>query len=631
MAYAYLTPDNIFKTWEDSKRYTDELTNPFPELQRIARNRPFDDQLDDNYPNVTDGTTASIVRKTPKRVVQQLPTGTVDGEDIEDYLPIVAEDIFVNKIIPSANEDYSLFEKSHLIIESGLTFGFGCSYTPFVNHDGYFCPDLTLPYWGDIYIQRGKKSARSSAYVFIRSWWQTADIDNLIQSEQDLAKQAKARGETYESTWDTGALKEIRKAITSKDEQGKTPSEDEHGNETEGIEIVTGFQKGVASKFYTFNPEMKKVIRTKVNKDPRGAMPLDWFFGDTDGTSPLGRGIVELIGGLQNLIDSDMQAYQYNRALALQPPVVKYGNIGTFRFEPNFVVDAQNDPTAKIVPLTVDTAALTNYPQLYGLQKSQLLNLVSSPDTSISSDVGNPGFSKTPTGINQQQANISVDDNAIRKRFEAWFEAWAETAINLYFAERTGTEVYALSQRSIERLTKLAEEDKFDLSLLKGNKLLINYDDATPALKFRVDASTSRMADDKTQLEANKLLLDSLDSSQVLQGVIPPEKVIGLWNSMVKLSGREDPEEVAIDIKEFKQQQAQAQAAAQTVQPQLPAGQMPQPQQPQMSPEDQQIAAHLQALGVPDNLIAQALQMLDQGASEHEVLAFLTQQGAPSG
>ena len=72
----YLTKENIVQPWWVSKRHTDRFTERFPEYQRIARNDPYPGG-DPDYPEVTDGTTASIIQKTPKRVVQQLPTGEI--------------------------------------------------------------------------------------------------------------------------------------------------------------------------------------------------------------------------------------------------------------------------------------------------------------------------------------------------------------------------------------------------------------------------------------------------------------------------------------------------------------------------------------------------------------------------
>lgn len=629
MNFSFLTTDNVFKRYNESKSYTEKLTEPFDEFERIALNKPFDG-IDPRYPKTTDGTTASIIRKTGKRVVQQLPTGVIDTDDDQAWLPVVAQFIYTNKILPYANDEYDLIQKCWTYIEKSLTFGAAATYTPLLNHDGYICPDVTSPYWGDIFIQPGKKSGYSSNYVFMRSWWQKEDLDALIKGEQARAREARKRGDKYESTWDLVALKKVKQNTVSKDEMARTPSEEDRGISPEGIELVTGFQKGVGAKFFTFNPDSKTVVRTKINKDPRGMMPIDWIYGDIDGSNPLGRGLVELIGGLQNLIDSDMQMYQFNRALMLAPPVVKRGNFNKNKivYAPNVIIDVGTDENASVEPLTIDTSAVINYPDLYGLQKSQLLNLVSSPDTSISSEVGNPGFGKTPTAINAQKANISVDDNYVRKMFEAWWENWSETAINLFFAERTGVEELQLDTETAQKLRKMAAEGEFDPSLLsEDNKILIDYDTATPALKFRVDASTSKMKDDTEQLEAITGLLTILRENPLLQGLVPEEKVLGAWNGIVAASGVEDPELLSIDIEEFKQQQEMMQEQA--MMEQQAALQAPQPEQ--MLPEpiegevieptlDDQIAEQLRLLGAPEEIIMRAMELVNMGASADEVL-----------
>lgn len=621
--YSYLKPDNLKSIFKDSKEYTDGLTKSFSEFERIARNRPHDKRSKE-LPSVTDGTTASIVQKTPKRIVQQVPTGVVEADDSNDWLDIIAQDVYEHKILPHANQDYSLFEKAHLMIENGLTFGISTSYATFTNHDGLFIPDMVIPYWGDVFFQRGKKSARSSEYVFLRSWWQPSDIDALIDSEERLAKQAKERGDKYEGTWNVANLKEIRDQKTDKDPQAITPHEDEKSTKSDAIELVTAFQKGIKAKFYTFHPGTGTVVRTKVNKDPRGAIPLDFFYGDIDGANPLGRGIIELIGGLQNLIDSDMQMYQWNRAYSMAPALQVYGNIplSNVRLAPNQLIK-MSDPTGKIVPLTVDTRSLDNYPALYGLQKSQLLNLVNSPDTSISADVGNPGFSKTPAGINQQQATISVDDNAVRKRFESWWESCSETLINLYFAERTGIEKLRLSDKAAEKIRALITDGKLPQDFInEKNEVLIDYDTATPALHFRIDASTSKIKNDADSLGQLVNLLEIISNSPVLMQTVPQEKILGIYNSIVSVSGVEDPEKLSVDLDEFMAEQQAMQPPQQ--------GQPMQPEQPPIDPATEQLVMELRALGLPDHLIAQAVQMAEQGFSEGEIIQALTQ-GATNG
>lgn len=558
MSFSYLDSKNIFDLYEKAKSYTDQLTRPFPEFERISRNRPLE-SISKELPKVTDGTTASILRKIPKRILQQLPTGVVTTDDDSDWLPIVAEFIYLNKILPYANAEYSLTQKCWTHIERAVGFGASASYSPFLNHDGYFCPDMTLPYWGDIFIQPGKKSGYDCDYLFMRSWWQKEDIKSLI-----VAEKKRKKSKTYKPTWDVAALEDILDAEVSKDQQGQTPSEQDRGTNPTAVQLVTGFQKGVNANFFVFNPDKKKTVRTKPNKDPRGKIPVDWMYGDTDGTNPLGRGIIELIGGLQNLMDGDMQAYQYNRALMLAPPLKKRGNVTNVAYAPNNIIDMGTDPNSLLEALTVDTSAIANYPELYGLQKSQLLNLVSSPDTSISAEVGNPGFGKTPTAINEQKANVSVDDNYIRKMFEEWFENWSETAINLYFAERSGMEALQLDDETAMKLRKLAGEGNPVPVVDARNRIQVDYDTATPALKFRINASTSKMKDDAQQLQALSGLLETIDSNQLLASIVGEEKIAEIYNSIVAASGVEDPEKLSINMDEFKEKmRAQREAAAQ--------------------------------------------------------------------
>lgn len=652
MIFSFLQPDNLGEKYQAAKDYTATLTDPFPEYERIARNRPKPN-IPSEYPKTTDGTTASIIRKTGKRVVQQLPTGKIEADNDNDWIPIVAEFIYSTQILPYANEEYDLVQKCWNMIERGLTFGSSAIYTPFVNHGGHFTTDMTLPYWGDIFIQPGKKSGYSCDYVFIRSWWQVEDIEATIDREKKLAKSAKERGEEYEGTWDLKALESIKDKITKKDEDAKTPGEEELNVNPEGIEVVTGFQVGVDAKFYTFHPTTGKdkeddvtVLRTKTNKDPRGKMPIDWFYADIDGANPLGRGIVDLLKGLQNLIDSDMQMYQFNRALMLAPPIVKKGSFSKSKivYKPHAVIDLGSDPNAMIETLKVDSSAVINYPDLYGLQKSQLLNLVSSPDTSISAEVGNPGFGKTPSAIDAQQSMISVDDNYLRKMFEACFENWSETAVNLYFAERSGVEELQLDKRTADKLRKLADEGKFDPSMLsEDDKIMIDYDSATPLLKFRVDASTSKMKDDASQGEILTQLIQAAEKSPILAQVIPPEKFAAAWNKIVSNSGVEDPEDLSIDIEEMMQQMQQQQMAEQqmmeqqalaegapiegeVVEEELPPEMIEAAMQEEMMAEQDpfmQIAEMLAEAGVPEELIVDGVDMARRGASPEEVFAAI--------
>lgn len=652
MSYSYLTPSNIFQLYKDAKSYTDRLTVPFPEFSRIARNKPVDGL--GNYPKVTDGTTASIIQKVPREAVQQLPTGVVEA-DQQDWLAIVAQFIYENRILPYANQDYGLFEKAHLLIEAGGTYGFGASYNRFAHHSQGFSPDVELIYWGDIAIQKGKKSGNACDYVFYRTWWQKSDIEALIDSETRLIESAKKRGETYESTWDIQNLKSIVDDESIKDQQATTDTEQDRGVDTNGIELVTGFQRGIKAKFYTFAPGSRKIVRTKVNRDPRGEMPINFFYFGIDGTNPLGRGVVEMVGSLQNLIDSRMQMAQYAAAYGLNPAVIEYGEAdNSFEYAPNKVIHA-NDPNYKIVPIENNTAALNDFIQTQSYLQSQLYQLVASPHTSTPSNAGVVTDGKTPTALNMQRATLDIDINTISKHFEQWFEAWSEGAINIYFAERSGKEILQLDNKTADKLSQLPPSADFDpaTAINANNQIIIDYDTATPALKFRVDATTSKKEDNLSQLKAFETLDGFINNSPAIAQMLPASKRLAIYNAVISLAGIEDPEKLRLTEEEQKQIEQAMQASSQPAQkspsesitfkdaaavaPRAAAMMLQQAGLPgndlmqKANLQDQQVAQasqanaqqampdvtnqhiqELQQMGIPNDQIAQAIQMYNQ-------------------
>lgn len=610
----FLTEKNFWHKYHKAVDWTRQWTEPFDEFVRIARNET-EPGTPQEYARVSDGTTASLIRKTPKRIIQQLPTGVVSSDDDSDWLPIVAEFILLNKIIPYANSDYDLIQKFWSTVENGLVVGGQAVYTPFLKRGREFTTDASLVYWGDIFFQPGKKSFYDCDYFFMRSWWQPETIDQILEADKKIAEEVEKNGGEYTSTWDAKALQEVKKNITSKDAEARTRAEERLGVDSSGIEVVMGFQKGVGAIFYTGCPanegEDGTIVRRKKNKDPRGLPPVDYFYSDVDGSNPFGRSVVEIVGGMQNMIDADMRAYKFNRALGLAPPVLVYGNVDTTQaiYEANALVDMGDDPKNRIEPLSVDTSAIANYPNIYALNKTQLYALFNSGgDTTVSAEVGNPGFGKTPTALKQQKELMSADDNYIRKNFESFFENWAETAINVYFAEREGVEELQLDRKTADKLRELEKEGKLEDGFVdSNNKVRIDYSSATPALHFRVDASTSKLNGQSEQLEALQLLLQ-IAATPSLSQIIPQEKLAACWNKIVANSGVEDSEDLTVDLDQFKTP-TEAELAEKT------AG------EPVVEPDAdiEGVVSALRAQGVPDEAIADAIHAVQAGIPPEQV------------
>ena len=338
------------------------------------------------------------------------------------------------------------------------------------------------------------------------------------------------------------------------------------------------------------------------------------------------------------MIDADMRAYKFNRALGLAPPVCIYGNVDTTQaiFEANGIIEMGDDPKNRIEPLRVDTSAIANYPDIYAMNKTQLFSLFNTGgDTTISSEVGNPGFGKTPTALKQQKEIMSAEDNYIRKNFESFFENWAETAI---FAEREGIEVLQLDQKTADKLRKLESEGKLAEGFVgEDNKIRIDYSSATPALKFRVDASTSKMNGQSEQLEALQLLLDMV-STPALSQIVPSSIIAACWNKIVSNSGVEDPEDLTLDLNEYEEAESEEEttneqeeegATEQNTEEAAPNNEeltkivASEQTQPSADPAVENAVKVLRAQGVPDVAIASMIKAVRSGTPPEQVIKQL--------
>ena len=650
MSYQYIDETTVKDAWNDSKAYMRPVFEPFDEFERIAQNRPHPG-IEKGYPRVTDGTTASIIQKTPRRIIQQLPTGHLESH-ISGITPIMAEFIYSDIIIPNANQQFALLQKCWHLAKKALTYGAAHSYTALVQRGDYFGPDMLIPYVKDVLFEPGKVSNKDSNFIFMRGWYQPRDIEAIIHKEKKLKQQSKKLGEDFAQGWNLKELAKIKNEVSAKADEDISETERRKRDDTHkgGVEIIHAFQRGYNANFYSFHAKSGNVVRVTENKDPRGEIPIQTMYTDTDGINPLGWGIVEQVGSLQNLIDSEMQMYQFNRALMLAPPVIKRGtyNKSQIKLMPNQIIDIGSGQNNGLDVMNIDSTAIREFPNNYGLMKSQLLNLTSSPDTSISAEIGNPGFSKTHAGVQAQQQIVGVDDNYFRKQFESWFEDWSEDAINRYFCEREGVEEVQLDKRTADRIRKVEPE-----AVNEDNIIVIDFKDAKEALKFQIDASSSHMKSDDQSIQSLDSLLERIGASPALQQIIPEEKVISIYNKYVHALGVEDAEDVAIDLEEWRaereeamqQQQMQQQAQQeqmmqqQQMQEQMPQElpqelppEMPQELPPEMMQPEQPVEPdeetlmfieELRAAGYGDEKIEQALMMTEAGLPNEEILAML--------
>lgn len=570
VAYSYLEADNLADALHDSEEYMKGFYHAIPELQRITRGKPG--KVPKGKPRVTDGTLAAIRRETPKQIIQQLPTGVViikDNPDMQDKANAILQDV----ILANANSGGTPYSKAKRGIKNTIDIG-SCWAECFFNRRGsIFHADYRIKNYRDILFEQGKVSEFDSNFMPVIDWMTEGDLKALIWQQKELKKKSDERKDKYESDWDLKALQELLdNGPNEKDEDSKSESEKKATSSGSFFKIVKFYQIGVGATFFKYAPAIKKTIGKCVNKDPRGIIPVHGLVPEDDDESPLGEPLAAISAGKQNLLDFDMQMYQYGQGLQYSPPVKKWGATPTHKIKlvPDAVIEMQgNRQTDDFEVVAINNAAINNFAQNYGLIKSQILNETGrTGDSSISATSGNPGFSKTQAGVKQQQARIGVSDNDLTKCNELWIGRIFETLLNIQFAESQGVKDVDLEPSTMKRYQ------------LQDSQ--VDYDQEMGPIKFTVDASSSKSKDDSTESDKLDRLME-IKAKYLQAGAMLDDKFMLMYNQIVKNAGVDDAENLLYTDEEIAQakqmhemqQQQQLQAMQQASQPQQEQGPPP--------------------------------------------------------
>jgi hypothetical protein len=560
LAYNYLEADNLADALNDSEEYMRGYYEPIPELQRITRGRPG--KIPAGKPRVTDGTLAGIRRETPKQIIQQLPTGKViirNNTEMQDTANAVLTDV----ILANANSGGTPYAKAKRAIKQTIDVGSAWAECFYNRRGDVFHADYRIKYYRDVLFEKGKVSEFDTNYMLVIDWMTEGDIKAIIWQE----KQRKVT----KSEYDLKALQELLdKGPSDKDENNKTPADLKANSANGYFKLVRFMQIGVDATFYTYAPTIKKVVKTCTNKDPRGIIPVHGLVPEDDDDNPLGEPLAAISAGKQNLLDFDMQMYQYGQGMGYSPTIKKWGNTpdSKIKISPDNVIGMNgNKQTDDFETVDIGTSATANFANNYGLIKSQILNEMGRrTDTSISATSGNPGFSKTSAGVKDGRAVTDVSDNDLNKSYELWQGRVFETLLNIHFAESQGTKEIDLEPDTMKRY-------KFDTAPK------VDYSKDFGKIKFVVDASTSKAADNDA--ETTKLTA-LLEIKAKYQGQAD-DKFMLMYNQIVKNAGVDDPEKLLYTDEEIQgamaMRQEQAQMAHETAKLQLQQAMNP-PQAP---------------------------------------------------
>jgi hypothetical protein len=550
VAYNYLEEDQLTDALHYSEEYMKTYWEPIPELQRITRGRPG--VVPKGKPKVTDGTLAAVRRETPKQIIQKYPTGTAMIIGQPDSAG-QATAVLTDEILPYANAGGTPYAKALRGVKSTIDVGSAWAECFYNRTRDKFHADYKLLYYRDILFERGKTSEFDSNYLITIDWMTEGDIKAIIWNE----KQRKVT----KSEWNLPALQRfLDKGPTGKDTDSMTPEEKKSSNNGGFFKLAKFRQVGVTAPWFILATTTNEVVYRCTSRDPRGSIPVHGMVPEEEDGNPLGEALAAISAPKQNLLDFEMQMYQYQRGIGVSPPVKLWGKTAksAIRLVPDNVIKMKGTKADgdDFEAVNISNDAIASFPQNYGLIKTQIQNETGRRnDSSTSGTAGNPGFSKTPQGIRENKAVTDVSDNHLRNIYEEWQGRVFETLLNIHYAESAGIKELDFKPETMKR------------HKLESNKVDYGKQGASPGvITFTVNAGTSQKEDNEAE---TMKLSDLMDRKTKIPN--PDDKDMLMYNQIIQNAGVADAEKLkytddeiaqAMQMRQERQQMAHEAAKA---------------------------------------------------------------------
>lgn len=618
---AYLQKDELVESYNEASKKAEEWMKPFDEYERIAGNK-LSKNLAKNMPRVNDGSLAASLLETPMQVLPSLQTGKFTSMNRDEaWLNEVANIIWKERIVPNANTQASFFDKEQIALYRALKYGAQPRYNFFVSTDTYTGSDWSLPYVRNLKLEPGKFSVDDCDYVFLDIYFTKLQLKNIVEQQEREAKEAKAEGRKFESTWDLKQVKELADmAMTAKEMEEQNINEREKQIHASGIKVTACFQRGQGAEFYMFSKHLPEgtCLRTWKNPDPTGALPITMQYCYETLESPYGIGRVELAGPTQNVLDFLTQSHVLATQIGLMPPKKVSGetsntNFSSMVFAPDALWQVGN---AQVDVVNNTNSVYNQFATNFGLYKAQLQNLQGRTDGSVSSESGDPGFSKTQAGVKMQESRTNAQDNYLRNKADTASARMAEKMMNVHMAMMEGADVIALAEEDAERLIKAGYLDAYpnpDTQEPSLEELPIMYDEVRSTFKFEYDARPEADEDDKNRW------VELINIATTNPNIIPAMQMAGwefnigeAFKKVIAASGAGDWDKVLTQVD--PEQMGQDPMMDPTMDPAM-----------QSDGEDEELAQTMEQYGLPEEAAVAVMEARRQGFSEEEIVNYLRQ------
>lgn len=527
---AFLDRKDLKPLYQQSKMEAHLWREDYPNYERLAENGLMEG-LDVNLPEVNDGSLSAALFKLPKRIVSSELSGTVKALDRDEaWMTELANIVWEKDIIPNANTQAPFIRKWKDAVRKAAIYGSVPLITLFVDNGGKRHADFIVAQPQDVTLLPGKVSDYDSKVKFWDIYLDKTDFESLIEQAKEEQKQAKENKEDGYNKWDIPAMEEILK----NDQQQERSSQDTPRQELDkdvrpkGFKFCVAVQEGVDAPFYMYHSSTDKAIREWSNPDPTGDTIIHFLYCYQDFINPYGIGIVKLAGGTQNVLDYMRQADVLATQLGLEPPLDIQGDADSVDLDSLVYANRAMWFTgnAKVVPVQIGNDIYSQLPNRISMYKTSLNQLIPTGDTSISTDAGDPQYSKTPAGVKFQAAALSIDDEDFKDNLYITYAAVAKSMINTHFANMEGSDLLKLSDDERDRLMKAGMEFPQGEDGTYSNELEIVWDTARATFDFEVDPETDKAQDDADKLEGLMKVAELVSNPQTLQFLASGQPII---------------------------------------------------------------------------------------------------------
>ncbi len=609
----FLTKDELKDAYYEAERHSIDWFRPFNEYERIAGNK-LSKTLGKNMPRVNDGSLAASLLETPMQVLPSMQEGKFTATNRnEAWINEIANIIWKTQIVPNANTQASFFDKEQIALYRALKYGAQPRYNFFVDTETYTGSDWSLPYIRNVKLEPGKFSVDDCDYVFLDIYYTKLQLKKIIE-----------RSGKGEGGWNVKLLKQLADmSMTSKEMEEQNINERDKQIHNSGIKTTVCFNRGIGAPFYMFSKHLPEgeCLREWKNPDPTGDLPITMQYCYENLESPYGIGRVELAGPTQNVLDYMTQAHVLATQIGLQPPLKIRGttdtaNLNSFTHTPNALWQAGN---ADVDVVQNTNSVYTQFPNNFGLYKSQLQTLQGRTDGSVSAESGNPNFSKTSAGVKQQEERTNSQDNYLRNKADNASAKMATKMMNVHMAQMEGADVLDIAKDDLDRLVNAGYLDDNPLTPAPSvSELPIIYEDLKATFNFEYDARPEADEEEKNRW------LELIDIATSNPNVIPALEMSGwkfdlgeAFKKVINASGTKDSEKVLTQI-DTEEMGAIDPATGMPVDPAQMEGEVP------VAPQgEDELSVTMEEYGVDEGVAQTIMQARSEGFAEEEILSFL--------